>query len=95
VPLAALVRDLLAFSHASLRRYEPAQYAVLAREGKIEGGCRTWTLPVSVEEASAGPQPVRADAAAGWPSGATPAQVCSGAKTFIVALRPLVPGEKP
>jgi len=94
-PLAALVRDLSGFSHVSLRRYEPAQYALLVREGKLEGGCRTWTLPVSMAEALAGPRVVRDDAAAGWPTGATPAQVCAEGKTYLAALRPLVPGEKP
>ena len=43
-PLASLMRDLLSFHHDSLRPFQPAQYALRAREGVLPGGCRRWTL---------------------------------------------------
>ena len=66
-----------------------------AREGKLTGGCRAWTLPVTLVDAVAGAQVLASTAVTGWPTGAIPAQVCVGDKTFVVTLRPLVPGEKP
>jgi hypothetical protein len=95
LPLASLVKDLVRFGHASLRPYEPSGYALGVHEGKIAGGCRSWTLPVALAEAAAAPRFLAAASATGWPTGATPAQVCSGDKTYVVTLRPLVPGEKP
>ncbi len=95
VPLAALVRDLLRFSHASLRPYEPLAYVLGAREGKLVGGCRPWTLPAVLAEVQAAPQLLSAASATGWPTGATPAYVCAGEKTYVVTLRPLVAGERP
>lgn len=94
-PLSSLITRLLRFDHASLRPYEPGSYALGAREGKLVGGCRGWTLPVPLAEALVGPRIVPAAAVAGWPTGATPAVVCSGDKSYVVTLRPLVPGEKP
>ncbi len=94
-PLVALVQDLAAFSHPSLRPYEPAHYALSAQEGTITGGCRPWTLPVTPGDAVAGGRSIDAQAAIGWPTGATPAAVCAGEKRYVVALRPLLPGEKP
>ena len=38
---------------------------------------------------------VPAKQADGWPTGATPASVCSGDKQYVVTLRPLLPGELP
>lgn len=94
-PLVALVQDLAAFSHPSLRPYEPAHYALTAQEGTLAGGCRPWTLPVTPGDALAGARSIDAQAAIGWPTGATPASVCQGEKRYVVALRPLLPGEKP
>jgi hypothetical protein len=94
-PLASLVQDLAAFSHPSLRPYEPAHYAISAQEGTLAGGCRPWTLPVTPGDAVAGARSIDAQAAIGWPTGATPAAVCAGEKRYVVALRPLLPGEKP
>jgi hypothetical protein len=95
LPLASLVRDLGQFGHASLRPYEPSAYALGVREGKLTGGCRAWTLSLALADAVATPQVVPFASATGWPTGATPAQVCAGNKTYVVTLRPLVPGEKP
>jgi hypothetical protein len=95
LPLASLVRDLAQFTHASLRPYEPGSYALGVREGKLAGGCRAWTLPVHMAEAEASPHVLSAASVVGWPTGATPASVCAGDKTYVVTLRPLVPGEKP
>lgn len=95
LPLASLVRDLAQFTHASLRPYEPGSYALGVREGKLAGGCRPWTLPVPLAEAEASPRILSAASVTGWPTGATPASVCVGDKTYVVTLRPSVPGEKP
>jgi hypothetical protein len=94
-PLVSLVQDLASFSHPSLRPWEPAQYAITAQEGTLAGGCRQWTLPVSPADAASGTRSIDAQAASGWPTGATPASVCAGEKRYVVALRPLLPGEKP
>jgi hypothetical protein len=95
LPLANLVRDLLRFNHASLRPYEPSAFALGAKEGKLVGGCRPWTLPPSLADAQSAPQLLPAASATGWPTGATPAYVCAGDKTYVVTLRPLVAGERP
>jgi hypothetical protein len=94
-PVAALLNQLLSFDHPSLRPYRPASYAVIAREGKIAGGCRRWTFPDPVSESLFAPRTVPAAGAEGWPTGAVPASVCAGDKTYVVALRPLLPGERP
>lgn len=95
LPLANLVKDLAGFGHPSLRPRAPAGFALGVREGELVGGCRAWTLPVTLADAVAAPNVVPAESATGWPTGATPAQVCSGDKTYVVTLRPLVPGERP
>jgi hypothetical protein len=94
-PLAALFQDLERFEHPTLRPYEPETYALSAREGELRGGCRSWTGPPPVAESVFAPIGVPASAAAGWPTGATPASVCAGDKRYIVTLRPLLPGEQP
>ena len=94
-PLASLVQDLLRFDHPSLRPYRPPAYAVIAREGKLAGGCRRWTFPDPVADSLFTPGTVPAAAAEGWPTGAVPASVCADDKTYVVALRPLLPGERP
>lgn len=94
-PLGALISDLLAFRHPSMRPFEPTSYAVLAREGTLPGGCRSWTVPVSLADVLTGPRATPAINVTGWPTGATPAQVCVGDKRYLVGFRPLVPGEKP
>jgi hypothetical protein len=95
LPLSSLVSDLLRFGHASLRPFAPGGYALGVREGKLVGGCRAWTLPLTLADAVASAHLLPAASAAGWPTGATPAQVCSGDKTYLVTLRPLIPGERP
>ena len=94
-PLAALIGRLAAFGHPSLRPYRPAFFALEAREGKLPGGCRPWGFEVLLEQALSGPQLVPGTAASSWPTGADAASVCSGDKTYVVTLRPLLPGEKP
>jgi hypothetical protein len=94
-PLAALLTTLAAFEHASLRPYEPANYALAAREAAMPGGCRAWGFPAALNEVVSGPHGVPHSAAADWPTGATPAAVCEGGKTYQVTLRPLLPGERP
>jgi hypothetical protein len=92
-PLAAFLERLLAFDHPSLRPYEPAHYAVTAREHAGAGGCRPWTLPVTPGDVTTGVRTVPADAAAGWTAGVQPTAACAGARRYLVMLRPLVPGE--
>lgn len=94
-PLGSLLQDLLRFEHPSLRPWQPAAYAVIAREGKLAGGCRRWTFMEPLTESVFAPGTVPAAAAEKWPTGATPASVCDGDKTYVVALRPLLPGERP
>jgi len=93
--LARLLQDLLRFDHPSLRPYRPASYGVIAREGKLAGGCRRWTFSEPVADSLLTPGTVPAAAAEGWPTGAVPASVCADDKTYVVALRPLLPGERP
>lgn len=94
-PLATLLVELRDFSHRSLRPFTPAFYALRASEGALPGGCRSWDFPVSLAQTLTAPQPLSAQAASGWPSGARAASVCASDKTYLVTLRPLVPGEKP
>ena len=94
-PLASLLQDMLRFDHPSLRPYQPSAYAVIAREGKLAGGCRRWTFAEPVAESLFAPRTVPASAAENWPTGAAPASVCGDDKTYVVALRPLLPGERP
>lgn len=94
-PLAGLVADLAAFGHPSLHPYEPAFFAVKATPGTLAGGCRFWSLPVSLEDSVATPQPLSGGAAADWPTGAVASSVCSDDKSYVVTLRPLLPGERP
>jgi hypothetical protein len=93
--LAALVTDLDGYSHPALRPLEPASYLMTTREGSLPGGCRPWTLPITPDAALAGPRVVAAAVTPTWPTGASPASVCSGDKTYVVTFRPLLPGEKP
>jgi hypothetical protein len=93
--LAALLRDLLRFEHPTLRAYRPAAYVVIAREGTLAGGCRRWTFPEPLADSLFTPGTVPATAAENWPTGAAPSSVCADGKTYVVALRPLLPGERP
>lgn len=93
--LASLLAQLLRFDHPSLRPYRPGGYAVIAREGKLAGGCRRWTFAQPVTESLFAPRMVTAAEAENWPTGAAPASVCVDDKTYVVALRPLLPGERP
>jgi len=94
-PLAALIDDLARFDHPSLRPYAPSTYAVSAREATLAGGCRSWPFKESPAESVFAPRTLSGDAVGDWPTGARPASVCVGDKTYIVALRPMLPGERP
>jgi len=94
-PIASLIASLAAFSHPSLRPYRPAFYALRAQEGKLAGGCRPWSFAMPPDQAVSGPQSIPGSVVSGWPTGADPASVCSGGKTYVVTLRPLLPGERP
>lgn len=95
LPLAALMRDLLTFDHGSLRPWQAASYALSAREEKLVGGCRPWPFAEPVTSAIFAPRVVAASAVNGWPTGASPASVCAGDKSYAVTFRPLLPGERP
>jgi hypothetical protein len=94
-PLAALITDLANFDHPSLKPYSPAAYALRVREGTIPGGCRPWGFGFPLAESLGGARSVPAAATVGWPTGASPASVCSQDKSYLVTLRPLLPGERP
>jgi hypothetical protein len=94
-PLAALVLDLERFHHPALRPYAPAFFALSAREGALIGGCRPWTRPEPLAGSVFAPHIVTAADFATWPTGSAPASVCAGDKSYVVTLRPLLPGEKP
>ena len=93
--LAALITDLLRFDHPSLRPWQPAEYAVSAREGTLVGGCREWLLPLSFDAVLAGSQRIAADEVDRWPAGSDPASVCVNDLHYVVTFRPLLPGEQP
>jgi hypothetical protein len=93
-PLAELLQMLEGFDHPALRPYRPQQFALLVQTATLAGGCRLWTFGAPPGTGSV-TRSVTAEAASDWPTGATPASVCSGDKTYVVALRPLVPGERP
>jgi len=92
LPLAALLTDLEVFDHPSLRPFAPKEYLLNARLGRLAGGCRPWLLAEPLTEGS---RRVPASSVPTWPAGARPASVCADGKTYVVTLRPLLPGEKP
>jgi hypothetical protein len=94
-PLAAFVRDLLSFDHPGLRPYVPDAYALRARPGDLVGGCRAWAFSVPLSEVIDSPRRIAPQEAAGWPTGASAASVCAGARPYVVTLRPLLPGQQP
>jgi hypothetical protein len=94
-PLAALIEDLARFDHPSLRPYEPATYAVSAREGTLAGGCRSWPFKEAPAESVFAPRTLPGESLRDWPTGVRPAAVCVGDKTYVVTFRPLLPGERP
>jgi hypothetical protein len=94
-PLAQLLERLSVFNHASLVPLAPTQLVLSAREERLDGGCRQWTLPPPLADVLVEPRLITADAARGWPTGAVAASVCAGDKRYSVALRPLLPGERP
>ena len=94
-PLAALFETLLAFSDPALRPFRPTQFLLSAREARIQGGCRSLAFSFPLADAVSAPRTLSAEAASGWPTGASAANVCSGDRTYLVALKPLLPGERP
>jgi hypothetical protein len=94
-PLAALLAELASFDHPSLKRWQPASYALRAKEGKLPGGCRPWPFEEPLAGLEFTPRVMPADKILYWPTGAAPASVCAGDKSWIVTLRPLVPDETP
>jgi hypothetical protein len=91
--LADLILRLERFEHASLRPHEPAEVLVSVRRGDLVGGCRSWGFEFPLEAAERRAVAIPTRAASGWPRGATPASVCHEGRRYVVALRPLVPGE--
>ena len=93
-PMAALLRDLSEFHHASLRPYR-AGLVPCSRPRRL----RSWGLP-PVAAGAAARRGARRPApwtrgAYDWPAGALPAAVCDGDRRFVVTHRPLLPGERP
>lgn len=92
--LVDFIRRLAAFRHASLRPFDPAQFAMIAREKTLPGGCRDrGSLPplatLPADELVVGERLTH-----GFPTGPEMAQVCEGSKRYTVVFRPLVPGER-
>ena len=97
-PLASLLADLLRFDHPSLRPWAPPTYAMVVREGRLVAGCRRWGFPFPIAAVLGAPRRGLPSAeAAGWPTGGVAASVCGAdaGPRYIVALRPLLPGEQP
>lgn len=94
-PLASLIEAVSQFDDPSARLYLPQHYSLIVRPGSLVGGCRSWTFSLPLLEALPAPRVVPAEAALGWPTGVHPASVCAGEKTYVVALRPLLPWERP
>lgn len=94
-PLAELLEELTSFDHPSLRPWKPESYALRAREGKLPGGCRAWPFEEPLDGTDFTPRIVPAAQVVYWPTGAVPASVCHGSKSWIVTLHPLLPGETP
>lgn len=92
-PVVSLITRLADFSSPDLHPYRPSSYALSAREETLPGGCRAWTFPVALPQALAAPQVVSASVAEAWPTGGNAASVCAGDKRYVVALRPMLPGE--
>jgi hypothetical protein len=92
-PLAAFLQELASYDHPSLRPFSPASYRVRVTEGRLPGGCRPWLFALPFAEALSSPRVIPAASAEGWPTGEPPASVCVGDKTYVVSLRPLLPGE--
>jgi hypothetical protein len=92
-PLASLIEIVSHFDDPSVRLYLPEHYRLIVRQGTLVGGCRPWTFSVPLIEALPAPRVVPAALTVGWPTGVHPASVCAGDKTYVVALRPLLPWE--
>jgi hypothetical protein len=93
-PVVSLIIRLADFSSPDLHPYRPTSYALSAREETLPGGCRAWTFPVALTQVLASPQVVSASVAEVWPTGGNAASVCAGDKHYVVALRPILPGER-
>jgi hypothetical protein len=91
--LATLITTLAEFDHPSCSLYLPSRYRLIVQQGRLIGGCRPWTLPLSIVDALPARRVIPASEVAGWPTGANPASVCAGNRTYVVALRPLLPWE--
>jgi hypothetical protein len=94
-PLAALLQDLPRFYDAGLKPYLPSHYAMSARAGTLAGGCRPWPFPDPPDRLAFTPRVVPAQEVRGWPTGSMPGSVCASDKSYVVTLRPLLPGETP
>ncbi len=95
-PLADFIERLAEYDHACLRPYAATSYRLRVTEGTLPGGCRSpGSLETAFSSALTGSVAVSAPAAAGWPHGATAAQVCHRGKRYVVTLTPLLPGEHP
>lgn len=94
-PLGDLLVDLPRLDAGGLKPYAPAHYAMSAREGTLAGGCRPWPFPDPPDRLAFVPRVIAAAEVRGWPTGATPASVCANDKSYVVTLRPLLPGETP
>jgi hypothetical protein len=93
-PLASLIQELSRYDHPSLRPFAVVSYRVRVTEAHLLGGCRPWVFSLPFAEALSSPKTVPAAMVSGWPTGEVPASVCVSDKTYVVTLRPLLPGER-
>ncbi len=93
--LGRLLSALSDFHHPALRPYQPTSYGLRSREERLVGGCRGWDVDWPPPDGRSTVQPVPAAAFRGWPTGSHPASVCHAGRSYVVTLRPLLPGERP
>lgn len=94
-PLANLLARLESFDHPSLRPWKPESFWGRAREQKLVGGCRSWSLSVPLASLLATGASLSYEQVRDWPQGASPASVCDAGRNYVVSFRPLLPGEHP
>ena len=93
-PMPDFVRGLANFRHPSLRPFDPAEFAMVVREKSLAGGCRTAAGLPPLSQSLSAETVVKEVLTRTFPTGAEMAQVCEGARRYIVVFRPLIPGER-
>jgi hypothetical protein len=90
--LTDFIRRVANFRHPSLKPWEPEQFAMIAKEKTLPGGCRTTKGLPAIDLAAE--TVVAASVTYGFSTGPDVAQVCDGVKRYAIVFRPLIPGER-